>query len=606
MAGHSTGVRPGLLSPRSTPLPRRALAFLGSLGAGVLARLLGTADGETVGEVAFRELSLILRSREWHRFLGMWVFLCATVFAVPILYRSDTGRWRSPTGPGWLLLCGYALQLALAYVMAQWTIRRLHRDLYTDRLDELMLTRCSPADLATGEALAAAVASLWLVAAAFPTCLLLSGMAGHGVKTALLLALSLAPAGGLGVWIGMGWGLAFTLRRPGAAISPITDWWIKGAVVGPAWFVWAALIVVTTLWVALSPFPEGTRIIGWVAAVFRGGVEHVFWHWNPLLVVWAVADIRHASWLTDWLVLVLILLFMMRKSMDSVHVALGALPERDVKRGSADYWMHHDVHYFMQFGEETRRQPQYRDGGNPVAAFDVALGHRVYLHPFFWSVAFMAYLFMLGWSLLVPPLGLGTGIAAVLIPATGALLLMSGGVAVSFGWERDQHRWPALSILPISNLSLAMGKIKGVVRPTLWINLAASLTALLLGWRGALQWEASLWMALHVLVFPVALACVAATLALTTSSLGEALYRWAVLGAIPTLATLLPPPLGGETGMAVSFSPPLLVLILVVTGPTPGLVRAAWISLGLEIAGIFGSLLILALFLRSWTVGEKD
>jgi hypothetical protein len=241
-----------------------------------------------------------------------------------------------------------------------------------------------------------------------------------------------------------------------------------------------------------------------------------------------------------------------------------------------------------------------------VAAFDVARGHRVFLHPFLWTVGLLAYLFLLGWSMLVPPLGKVTGIVAVLIPATGALLLMSGGVAVSFGWERDQHRWLELAVLPIDNWRLALGKLKGVVRPTLWIGFMASLTAVLLGWRGVLDFHASLWMALHVLLFPVVLASISATLALTTPTVGEALYRWAVLGAIPTLATILPPPIGGGGGVVAPFSPPVMVLFLVLNRPSPELYRGAWISLLLEVLGLAASFVLLTRYLRRWTAAETD
>jgi len=335
-------------------------------------------------------------------------------------------------------------------------------------------------------------------------------------------------------------------------------------------------------------------------------IQQAVRHWNPFLTVGAVIGAWRSTWITDWLVLAGIMLFMMRKSMDSVQIALATLPERDLPPHAGDAWVHHDVHYFLQYGEGKRREPQYRDGGNAVAAFDIALGHRVFFHPFLWTLALLAYLFLLGWSLLVPELGRFTGAAAVLLPATGALMLISGGVAVSFGWERDQHRWPSLAMLPIDDLRLALGKIKGVVRPTLWLGLMASLTALLLGWRGALAPQAALWMSLHVLVFPVALGCVTATMALTTPSLGEALYRWALGGAIPSFATLLPPPIGGEGGVALPFSPPLLVLLIVIEGPTHALIRGAWIAFGLELFGIALSLVILKLFLRRWTVGEKD
>jgi hypothetical protein len=297
---------------------------------------------------------------------------------------------------------------------------------------------------------------------------------------------------------------------------------------------------------------------------------------------------------------------MMRKSMDAVQNSLSHLSERDVPRGTDTYWIHHDVHSFMEYGESKRREPNYRDGANPIAAFDVALGHRVYLHPFLWTVALLVYLFLLFWTLLVPNMGALTGTAATLIPATLALLLMSGGVAVSFGWERDQHRWSSLAILPMSDVHVAWGKIKGVVRPTLWTCLLASLTALIIGWRGALHWEVALWMALHVTVFPVALACVSATLALTTPTLSEALYRWGILGAIPSIATILPSPIGGTAGLALPFTPPLLVLMLVLNGPTPELIRSAWTALGLEIFGTAAALVILSFFLRRWTVGERD
>jgi len=316
------------------------------------------------------------------------------------------------------------------------------------------------------------------------------------------------------------------------------------------------------------------------------------------------AELRLTTWLTDWLVLAALTLFLMRKSMDAVQQALADLPELERPQPDTEAWIHHDVHFFTQFGREPRR-PAYRDGSNAIAAFDVALGHRVYLHPFFWSVALLGYLFLLGWALLVPEKGAVVGTVAALMPATAALLLMSGGVAVSFGWERDRGRWPALAVLPVGNLALGWGKILGVVRPTLWLGLMASMTALVLGWRGALDPVAALWMALHVLLFPVVLACVAAALALTTPTLAEALYRWAVFGAIPAAGALLPPPIGGEAGLALPFSPPLLVLLLVVRGTTPALLRGAAISLALEVAGFAAALLILHFLLRRLTVGER-
>lgn len=584
--------------------PRSLRALLLRVGPALLARLLGTADGHAVAAMAARELSLILRSREWHRLLALWTVAAAALLSLPILFRSEIGSWQSPTNAGWFVLCGYGLQVGVWLTMVQWTVSRLRRDLYNDRLDELLLTRCSAADIAMGEALAAAVASLWLVLATAPVCVLLSAMAGHGIDAAVQLALTLAPTAAFGVWFGMGWGLAFTLRRS-AAIVAMTDWWVKTPML-PIWFIWAVLGFIPLFWGVLALIPGGKLVLLTALGVFQWVVQKVVWHLNPLLTIGAAIHYWPSTWLTDWLVLVVLMLFMMRKSMDAIQISLATLPERDIVRKEADHWIHHDGHFFTQYSDNRRRQANYRDGGNPIAAFDVALGHRVYLHPFLWAVAIMLYLFLLAWSLLVPTMGADTGVAAVLVPATGALLLMSGGVAVSFGWERDQHRWPTLAVLPVSDLRLALGKIKGVVRPTLWVGLVASLTALLLGWRGAIHAESALWLSLHVLLFPVTLAFVSATLALTTPTVGEAIFRWAVLGAIPTLAFVLPPPIGGEGGLALPFSPPFLVLILVLRGPSPELIRGAWISLGLEVFGILASLLILGLLLRRWTVGERD
>ncbi|HEU4753010.1 MAG TPA: hypothetical protein VFU47_07865 [Armatimonadota bacterium] len=577
---------------------------LARIGAGLLARVLGTADGRAVAAMAARELSLILRSREWHLFAGKWCLLTAAILLIPLLYRSDFGNWSRPSGPGWFVLCGYALQIGLGLSMVQWTMRRIRRDIHTNRLDELLLSRCSPADIAMGEALASAIASLWLVVAAFPACLFVSAMGGLGVAGAVRLAISLAPAGALGVWFGMGWGLAFALRRT-AAIVPLTQWWFLGPFM-PIYVGWAALGCFPTAWALLRLIPGGERFLGGVVGVLFWLAKAVVQHGNPLLVVGAAGGQWGSTWITDWLVLFLISVFMMRKSMDAVQLSLGSLEERERRQDGEDAWIHHDSHHFVQYDEKRRREPNYRDGGNAVAAFDAALGHRVFLHPFIWTLLLMAYLFMVGWSLLVPDMGALTATAAVLIPATAALLLMSGGVAVSFGWERDQHRWPALAVLPIPDISLALGKIKGVVRPTLWTCLLASVTALVMGWRGALHMEVALWMALHVTIFPIALACVSATLALTTPTLGEALYRWAILGAIPSLAVILPYPIGGNGGMALPFTPPLLVLMLVLNGPTPELIRGAWIALGLEVFGTAGALLILSFLLRGWTVGERD
>jgi hypothetical protein len=604
MTGHSASEpRVSLPAPPRAPAVRLRSLLAHWIGRG-LARLLGTADGAAVAAMARRELALILRSRDWHRhFLG-WLGCCAAALALPLLYRTDLGQWEHPTNAEWLMAEGYLLQAGIFFFMAQWCVRRLRRDLYTDRLDELMLTRCSPADIAMGEALAAAVASLWLVAGALPVCLFLSAIAGFGPGTAFVLALSLAPAGALGVWFGMGWGLTFTFRRSGMVVA-LTNWWAKTPFV-PVWAAWGLVSALPVTWAVLELVPGGHRALLSLLAPCQWLIRTLLWHWNPLLVMAAVASQLQTTWFTDWLVLLGLAVFMMRTSMDAIQISLTTLPERQLTRGDGVAWIHHDVHHFMEYGDEKRRQPDYRDGGNPIAAFDVALGHRVYLHPFFWCLAFMAHLFLLLWSLAVPDFGRVTGTIAVLIPATGALLLMSGGVAVSFGWERDRHRWPALAVLPIDNTRLGLGKIKGVVRPTLWVCLAASLTALVLGLRGTLPLESALWMALHVMIFPVALACVSAVLSLTTETVEDALYRWAVLGAIPTLATALPYPIGSQSGLALPFSPPLVALLLVLEGPSRELIRASWISLGCEVLGIAVSLLVLRLALRRWTVGERD
>jgi hypothetical protein len=594
--------------PGSVPYPRlsRKLYLLGLLWATRgLAKCLGTADGKAVLVMGGRELGLILRSWVWYRFILAWIGFCGCVMAVPVLYRSEIGNWMRPSGIQWFLICGYVLQAGVGLFMVQWTVRRLRRDLYTSRLDELLLTRCSAADIAMGEALATAIASLWLVGATLPVALFLAGMAGQGWGTALRLVISLAPAAGLGVWFGMGLGLAFTLRRPSAAFGPMTDWWIKTPFI-PVYVIWGLLLFVPIVWAVLALIHGGIWFLLQCLFILQWLVHHVVQHWNPLLTVAGAAGQWDTTWFSDWLVLFAVTGFMMRKSMDSVQASMEALPDRDLIHGDEEHWIHHNVHYFTQFGNEKRRVADYRDGRNPIAAFDVALGHRIYLHPFLWVLALMAYVSLLGWALFFPAYGVLAGTAAVLLPATMALLMMSGGVAVSFGWERDQHRWPSLAVLPIESHRLALGKIKGVVRPTLWMALCASLTALLLGVRGVLHADVALWMSVHVLVFPVALAFVSACLALTTPTLAESLLRWAVLGAIPTLATILPPPVGGETGFALPLTPPLLVLILVARGPIPALIRACWIALGLEVFGIAVALVVLAVFLRPLTVGEKD
>lgn len=574
-----------------------------SAAARVVSVTLGAADGRTVGAMALRELNLILRSRHWHRFAGFWLGYCCAVLFLPLLIRGRVGSWASPTDRQWFVICGVALQLGVAAIAAQWCIRRFRREIYTHRLDELMMTRCSAADIALGEALAAGVASLWLIGSGFPVCLMLTAMAGGGLGESLALVASLLPAAILGICFGMGWGLSFTGRR--SMLSPITDWWLRVPLF-PVWVAWAIIGFLPVLWAILSLIPGGLRFLLTVVTIAQAVLRWSLWNLNPLLVVPAIVQQAPASWWTTWTVLALITVLLLRKSMDTIQTALTFIPETEDTHAYPDVWVHHDVHYFVQYGRERRRVPNYRDGGNALTAFDVALGHRIYLHPFFWALGIHLYAFLTAWSLCFPQHGLLSGAAAVLFPATGALLLMSGGVAVSFGWERDQHRWPALAVLPLDNWTMAWGKINGVVRPTLWLGLLAAATAVALGWRGALPRESSLWMALHVLVFPVSLAAIASVLALTTETVSEALYRWAVLGAVPLACWILPHPIGGGAGLALPFSPPLLVLLLVLEGATPELVRAAWTSLGLELLAIGAAGLLLYWFLRQWSVGEKD
>src|SRR5687767_4606904 len=87
-------------APPRLPEPARLRALLVRAGAGLLSRLLGTADGRAVGVVASREFSLIFRSWEWQRFIGLWLLFCAAVVAAPLLIRSQTGQWRNPDGQG--------------------------------------------------------------------------------------------------------------------------------------------------------------------------------------------------------------------------------------------------------------------------------------------------------------------------------------------------------------------------------------------------------------------------------------------------------------------------------------------------------------------------
>lgn len=578
---------------------RRAAAAVGRAAR----RALGATDGEAVAGMALREFRLAIRSAHYRRFIIAWQFFCALLLLGPLLYRSQLGQWRSPDAGLMYQLLAHLLVFGCAVFSAQWSMRRLRRDLYTSRLDELMLSRCSPGDIAVGEGLAGVAAMLLLILVTLPTALLLAALGGYSPAAAIALLATMAPVVMLGAWFGLGWGLAFASRSP-LAIWPMTQWWVL-APLAPLIAAWSLLGAFPVIWLLMGLIPGGHQVVEHVALAAREVVLWMMSNLNPLLAVHGTASPASGEWPASWLTLLGVTAFLTMKSASAIQISLRALQAKEETQKRRDAWIHHDVHYFLDYGRDERRTVEYRDGGNPVAAFDVALGHRVFLHPFLWCLGLLAYLSLLVWSLLVPGLALWAGTAAVLLPATAALLLMSGGVAISFGWERDQERWTGLASLPMSDLRLATGKIKGVVRPTLWLGLMAAVTSLLLGWRGALPAHSSYWMALHVAVFPVALAFVSATLALNTPTIGEALLRWAVLGAIPTFAYLLPPPIGGDAGIALPLSPPLLMLVVIAHGLTSPLLAACWAALALEILGIALGLLLLAFRLRRWTVGEQ-
>jgi len=583
---------------------RRRLRRLASSLAG---QLLGSLDGHLTSALAWREWRLALRSRGWQRLALLWCCWAAGTACIPLLYRPSFAAWGRPSGLVWLTVWGYLMQLSAGVAMAGWSIRQLRADLDGHRLDELLLTQAHPVDITMGRALGLAAASWWLVMAAFPAAVLLTALGGVSPWVALRLTLTIAPVAMLGVWFGLGWGLRFSLRRP-AGPSPLTHWWISVPLV-PLIVAWAGLGLLTLLWGWLKFIPHGHDALGFLWRELRLALGYLIANWNPLLTVGAATGLTdhlrgHPFWLTNWLALGAYAAFMIRKSTAALQLSLGRVEEREVSEVDLDHWMHHNPRAFDTYYTGARAQPRY-DFGSAIRAFDIARGHRVYLHPFLWASAITIWAFLLFWGLLAPHLARVSSLVAVLIPATGALLLMSGGVATSFGWERQQGRWPGLAALPDSNLRLALGKISAVVRQTLWVGMAAMLTALVLGWRGALALEPAYWTALHVLLFPVALAFVSAVLALTTPSLGEAIWRWLVLGSLPAIATVLPPPLGGLGGWSLPLSPPLLVLLINVYGPAPELVRAAWVALALEGIGVAGALWILARYLRRWTVGER-
>ena len=58
-----------------------------------------------------------------------------------------------------------------------------------------------------------------MAAASLPAGILLTALGGVSPAIALRLMLAIIPVGMLGVWFGLGWGLAFSLRRPGGAVS---------------------------------------------------------------------------------------------------------------------------------------------------------------------------------------------------------------------------------------------------------------------------------------------------------------------------------------------------------------------------------------------------
>ena len=381
MHGQATGETPSVQGRRVPAVRRLVRPAVSRLAGVLLVRLLGAADVRVVGDLALRELELTLRSRHWSRFTGMWLAVTSAGVLVPLLYRSDSGHWLWPSGAGWFCLYGYMLQVGVMIATAQWSIRRFQREIYSHRLDELVLTRSTTSDIAMSEGVAAAVASLWLVAATLPLIVFSCAIAGLGARAAILLCLSILPGAALGVWFGMGWGLAFATGRR-ASLFPLTDWWLRIPFL-PVWLFWAMLGAFPVIWALLSFVPGGLLAVNRFAVLVRWLLQQAFWHLNPILTVAAIPGGLRTTWWSDWLILVFLTLFMMRKSMDAIQEALVTLPEQEFSYTPGDAWVHHDVHHFMQYGEERRRQPGYRDGGNPITAFDVALGHRVYLHPVF-------------------------------------------------------------------------------------------------------------------------------------------------------------------------------------------------------------------------------
>lgn len=195
--------------------------WLAHWAAAVFRRLLGAADGQVTAALAYRELRLTLRSRQWQRFLLLWTCWSAALVCVPLLYRLSFGAWSSPSGLVWLTAWGYAMQLSAGVAMANWAIRQLRQDLEGPRLDELLLTRATPADIAMGRACGLACVSLWMAAASLPAGILLTALGGVSPAIALRLMLAIIPVGMLGVWFGLGWGLAFSLRRPGGRLRSL-------------------------------------------------------------------------------------------------------------------------------------------------------------------------------------------------------------------------------------------------------------------------------------------------------------------------------------------------------------------------------------------------
>ena len=618
-------VRPHVSEAAPAPAPvaplRKLRGPVRRVSLGLLRRLAGRADWDLILSLALRQVQITVRSRSWQRLTAWWVLYSGLGLIAAMLFRPTFGAWQSPTGITWFVGWGYAMQASLLLVMAYCTARCLARDLAAGRLDELLLTAATPADIALGSSLAYAVCSLWLVAALLPVSLFMAAVGGCGIAEALRMVLTIAPTGTLGVGLGMGWGLLLSFRRTVLA-APISVWWFFGPVV-PWIVILAASKFLIALWPLLGLIPFG----GDVMRVLFGGIRWVLVsllvHWNPLFAAagaggWSIESIAthpavrsigagvgwEPHWLTTFAALVGATFFMVWRSVEAVQQGLRTLVDRHPRHSGIDFWVHHSPRYFWQYTHRRRVMPTY-DGDNPIAAFDMVFGHRVFLHPFFWCLSVLGFIHLSLWTLLVPRFGAGTGTAAVMIPATLAVALMSGGVALSIAYERDQNRWPFLAMLPLTDFQIAAGKLVAALRSSAWLAIVAATMALVMGWRGAFDPEVTPWIALQVLLSPMAMAVVAAAISQATPSLAEAVWRWFLLVTVPAALVALPYPIGGLDGWALPFSPPLMVVALGTHGSDPMLLQHAQTSLLFQAVLAGTSLLVLSRCLRRWALPER-